>query len=70
MGYFIVGILCYYLGIFTMCLINVASRETKGEEKMSKISDYEAYKRYLNSLNLTPQEYERRLREWCKKNGV
>lgn len=68
MGYFIVGILCYYLGLFTMCLINATTRE--GEGRMSKISDYEAYKRYLNSLNLTPQEYERMLREWCKKNGV
>ena len=28
---------------------------------------YEEYKRYLRSLNLTSDEYEKRLREWCRK---
>ena len=36
---------------------------------MNKTQQYEAYKRYLISLNLSPQEYERRIFEWCKKHG-
>lgn len=35
---------------------------------MSKDADYEAYKAYLRSLNLTWQEYQRLIEEWCKKN--
>lgn len=35
---------------------------------MSKEERYEEFKRYLRSLNLPWQEYERRLFEWCKKN--
>lgn len=36
---------------------------------MSKATayDYENYKKYLQGLNLTPFEYEKKLREWCKK---
>ena len=30
---------------------------------------YEDYKNYLKSLNLNYQEYEKRIREWCKKNN-
>lgn len=35
---------------------------------MTKDQKYEEFKRYLRSLNLDWQEYERRLREWCEKN--
>lgn len=35
---------------------------------MSKSSQYEAYKNYLKSLHLSPDEFERRLIEWCIKN--
>lgn len=35
---------------------------------MSKTQQYEIYKQYLCSLNLTPAEYEKKLREWCKKH--
>ena len=35
---------------------------------MNKEERYEEFKHYLRSLNLTWQEYERRLFEWCKKN--
>ena len=35
---------------------------------MNKTQQYEEYKQYLRSLNLTSAEYEKRLREWCKKN--
>jgi hypothetical protein len=35
---------------------------------MSKTMEYEAYKQYLRSLNLSSAEYEKKLREWCKKN--
>jgi hypothetical protein len=35
---------------------------------MATIYDYENYKRYLQGLNLTPTEYEKKLREWCKKH--
>jgi hypothetical protein len=35
---------------------------------MATSQEYEAYKRYLQSLNLPPVEYEKRIREWCKKN--
>ena len=34
---------------------------------MNKTQKYEEYKRYLRSLDLTPAEYEKRIREWCKK---
>lgn len=36
---------------------------------MNKTKKYEEYKRYLRSLNLTSVEYEKRLREWCRRNG-
>ena len=36
---------------------------------MATISDYEAYKLYLRTLNLSSEEYEKRIREWCKKAG-
>lgn len=35
---------------------------------MATVFDYEAFKQYLQSLNLSSEEYERRIREWCKKN--
>ena len=35
---------------------------------MATTQEYEAYKRYLQSLNLPCAEYEKRIREWCKKN--
>ena len=31
--------------------------------------DYEMYKSYLQGQNLTPAEYETKLKEWVKKNG-
>lgn len=34
----------------------------------TKDREYENYKSYLRSLNLSYQEYERKLYEWCKKN--
>lgn len=30
---------------------------------------YEEFKQYLRSLNLSSAEYEKKIREWCKKNG-
>lgn len=35
---------------------------------MATIRDYEAYKLYLRTLNLSSEEYEKLLVEWCKKN--
>ena len=35
---------------------------------MASIYDYELYKRYLQSLNLSWEEYEKRLQAWCKEN--
>lgn len=35
---------------------------------MATIYDYENYKRYLQGLNLKPDEYNKKLREWCKKH--
>lgn len=35
----------------------------------AKDRQYEDYKNYLKSLNLNWQEYEKRIREWCKKNN-
>lgn len=35
---------------------------------MNKTQEYEAYKQYLQTLNLTPKEYEKRIKEWCRKN--
>lgn len=34
---------------------------------MNKTQQYEEYKRYLRSLNLTSVEYEKRIIEWFKK---
>ena len=31
---------------------------------------YEKFKKYLQSLNLSHLEYEKRLWEWCKKHGI
>ena len=39
-----------------------------GKQKMNKTQQYEEYKRYLKSLNLTNDEYEKRIREWCRRN--
>ena len=36
---------------------------------MATTQEYEAYKQYLRSLNLSSVEYDKRLREWVKKNG-
>lgn len=36
---------------------------------MATVYEYEAYKQYLRSLNLSSAEYEKRLKEWCKKMG-
>lgn len=35
---------------------------------MNKTQKYEEYKRYLQSLNLSWEEYEKRLQEWCEKH--
>lgn len=35
---------------------------------MNKTQQYEAYKRYLQGLNLSTEEYDKKLREWCKRN--
>ena len=37
-------------------------------ERLNKLQQYEEYKRYLRSLNLTSAEYENRIREWCRRN--
>lgn len=34
-----------------------------------KDRQYEDYKNYLKGLNLSWQEYEKKIREWCKKNN-
>lgn len=36
---------------------------------MATTQEYEAYKQYLRGLNLTPAEYEKMLRKWCRRNG-
>lgn len=36
---------------------------------MATTQEYEAYKQYLCTLNLSSAEYEKRLREWCRRNG-
>lgn len=33
-----------------------------------KTYEYEKFKQHLQNLNLSWQEYERRLREWCIAN--
>lgn len=35
---------------------------------MANIHDYETYKQYLRSLNLSNAEYEKRLIEWCRRH--
>lgn len=37
-------------------------------ERLNKTQQYEEYKRYLKSLNLTSAEYEKRIIEWCRRN--
>lgn len=39
----------------------------KERERLDKKQQYEEYKRYLMSLNLTSAEYEKLIRKWCKK---
>ena len=39
-------------------------------EKLDKTQQYEEYKKYLRSLNLTSVEYEKRLREWCRRHKL
>ena len=34
----------------------------------SKEIAYCQYKTYLNSLNLTSNEYQRKIKDWCKKH--
>jgi hypothetical protein len=37
---------------------------------MTKLEkQYESYKNYLKSLGLSSKEYEKMLKEWCRKNG-
>jgi hypothetical protein len=36
---------------------------------MNKEKEYEKYKAYLKSLNLSSKEYDRLIREWCRKNN-
>ena len=36
---------------------------------MATSQEYEAYKQYLRGLNLTPAEYEKKLKEWCRRSG-
>ena len=38
------------------------------KKTMATVYDYENYKRYLQGLNLTPTEYNKKLREWCRKH--
>ena len=33
------------------------------------ITQYEKYKKWLKTQNLSPTEYERRIKEWCKNNN-
>lgn len=35
---------------------------------MATVHDYEAYKSYLRSLNLSNEEYAKRLKEWCGRH--
>lgn len=35
---------------------------------MAKTQEYEQYKKYLQSLNLSYEEYEMMINEWCKDN--
>ena len=35
---------------------------------MNETQKYEEYKRYLRSLNLTSAEYEKLIREWCRRH--
>lgn len=35
---------------------------------MATFQEYETYKKYLQSLNISWEEYEKRLQEWCEKH--
>ena len=53
-------------------VFGINNKHTKlftGGKKMNKTQKYEEYKKYLQSLNLSYDEYERRIREWCKRNN-
>ena len=39
-------------------------------ERLNKTQQYEEYKRYLRSLNLTSAEYENRIIEWCRRHKL
>lgn len=36
---------------------------------MATAQEYEAYKKYLATLNISVKEFEKRLQEWCRKMG-
>ena len=43
---------------------------TRKEAKMKNLDEeYREFKRYLNTLDLSEVEYERRIKEWCDKNN-
>jgi hypothetical protein len=33
------------------------------------MSDYTKFKVWLETQNLTPEEYDRRIREWCEQHN-
>jgi hypothetical protein len=37
---------------------------------MNKFYAYEQFKKYLYSLNLTPEEYQRLILEYCRSNNL
>lgn len=40
---------------------------TVRERLIDKMQEYEAYKQYLRSLNLSSAEYEKKIQEWCRR---
>lgn len=43
---------------------------TRKEAKMKNLDEeYREFKKYLNTLDLSEMEYERRIKEWCDKNN-
>lgn len=36
---------------------------------MATVYDYEVYKAYLRTLNLSWQEYQKRIDEWCRRHN-
>lgn len=54
--------------LFALYCIDIQEHKLRGVIILNKTQEYEAYKQYLRSLNLSSAEYEKRIREWRRRH--